>query len=208
MTQETPRWLRIAREIQAIAQTGLHFSETDYHRQRYRRLLDLAAEIVANKAEIDRERWVDNFSAQPGYATPKVDVRGAMVRDGRILLVRERTDGRWCLPGGWADVGESPSEMVVREVWEESGFRVRAVRLIGVYDANHDRVELQFFHAYKLVFYCEIVGGDARPSEETSAVEFFDRDRIPPLSLERTNPRHLAAIWSFLETPDAQTEFD
>ncbi|MFZ0430036.1 MAG: NUDIX hydrolase [Acidobacteriota bacterium] len=208
MTSEIPRWLQIAREIQAIGQTGLHFSETDYHRQRYGRLLELAAEIVQEKTGLEREPLALDFSRQPGYATPKVDVRGAIVREGRVLLVQERTDQLWCLPGGWADVGESPSEMVVREVWEESGFRVRANRLVGVFDANRQGGPLQFFHAYKLLFMCEIVEGEARPSDETQAVQFFARDQIPPLSLQRTAARHLEAVWNFAEDPSTVPVFD
>ena len=208
MTSEIPRWLQIAREIQALGQTGLHFSETDYHRQRYGRLLELAAEIVQEKTGLEREPMALDFSRQPGYATPKVDVRGAIVQEGRVLLVQERTDQLWCLPGGWADVGESPSEMVVREVWEESGFRVRANRLVGVFDANRQGGPLQFFHAYKLLFMCEIVEGEARPSDETQAVQFFARDQIPPLSLQRTAARHLEAVWNFAEDPSAVPVFD
>jgi 8-oxo-dGTP pyrophosphatase MutT (NUDIX family) len=119
-----PRWLAWAREIQALSQTGLAFASNDYETQRYRRLAEIAAEIVGDHTDLPEERLYEDFAMQPGYATPKVDVRGAVVRDGEILLVQERVDGLWCMPGGWADVGDLPSEMVTREVWEESGYRV------------------------------------------------------------------------------------
>src|SRR5512136_2323864 len=110
MTNYTlPRWLAWARELEALGQTGLTYSESDYDRQRYERLLGLAAEITREHAGLPVEPLVESFAAQPGYATPKVDVRGAVVRDGRILLVKERRDGLWCMPGGWADVGDLPS---------------------------------------------------------------------------------------------------
>jgi ADP-ribose pyrophosphatase YjhB (NUDIX family) len=189
-----PRWLEWAREIQALSQTGLHYSETEYHAQRYRRLMEIAAEIVESHAGLPRQPVLEGFLAQPGYATPKVDVRGAVVRDGKILLVQERADGCWAMPGGWADVGEYPSAMVVREVWEESGFEVQVRKVIGVYDANRGGRPQEFYHAYKVVFLCEIVGGEARTSDETMAVGFFSFDDLPPLSVERTGERHLVEV--------------
>jgi ADP-ribose pyrophosphatase YjhB (NUDIX family) len=145
---------------------------------------------------------------QPGYATAKVDVRGAVVRDQRLLLVRERSDGRWSMPGGWADVGEVPSEMVAREVREESGFDVVAERVVGVYDANRDGDPLEFYHAYKIVFLCRIVGGEARASDETSEVGFFELDALPDLSTARTNERHVADLRIHLADPTTPAMFD
>jgi ADP-ribose pyrophosphatase YjhB (NUDIX family) len=206
--ESTPRWLAWAREIQALSQTGLTFSETEYHRQRYRRLMEIAAEIVGSHSDLASEPVLENFAVQPGYATPKVDVRGAVLRDGRILLVQERSDGRWCMPGGWADVGEGPSAVVVREVWEESGFQVKPTALIGVYDANRSGRPLSFYYAYKIVFLCDIIDGVARPSDETLAVDFFPFNDVPPLSAERTNERHLADVAAFIADRRRVTIFD
>ncbi|MCX6027161.1 MAG: NUDIX hydrolase [Chloroflexi bacterium] len=203
-----PKWLTWAREIQALAQTGLHFAQDDYNRSRFRRLLDLAAEIVRDHTGADVPALQGIFLAQPGYATPKVDVRGAVFREGRILLVRERSDGGWCMPGGWADVGELPSAMVVREVWEESGFRVVARKLIGVYDANRDGTPLAVFHAYKVVMLCVLLSGEPTPSSETSAVDFFGREAIPPLSSARTSPRLIAEAFAHLDDPLRPPAFD
>jgi ADP-ribose pyrophosphatase YjhB (NUDIX family) len=208
MSQEVPTWLQLAREIQSLSQTGLHFSQTDYDRHRYGRLLEIAAEMVALKSFVEAEAAARNFRLQSGYATPKVDVRGAVVREGRILLVRERSDGLWCLPGGWADVGETPSEMVVREVREESGCDVIPLRVVGVYDANRGGEPLEFYHAYKIVFLCELTGGEATAGEETLAAEFFARDSVPPLSLQRTGPRHLNDVWACFDDPFRATLFD
>jgi ADP-ribose pyrophosphatase YjhB (NUDIX family) len=203
-----PRWLEWAREIQALSQTGLHYSHDEYEIQRYQRLIEIAAEIVQSHAGLPREPMIENFSWQPGYATPKIDVRGAVVQDGKILLVQEKMDQRWCMPGGWGDVGEIPSNMVAREVWEESGFEVKPTKLVGVYDANRDGRPLQFFHAYKIVFLCEILSGFARPSEETLAVDFFDFDKLPPLSSSRTNERHLADVLAHYRDKNQATIFD
>jgi ADP-ribose pyrophosphatase YjhB (NUDIX family) len=208
LSDDSPFWLRIAREIQSLAQTGLAFSETHYDTERYRRLTEIAAEITARSSDLEEENLIRHFLALPGYTTPKVDVRGAVIRDGQILLVRERSDGGWCMPGGWADVGEKPTEMVVREVWEESGFRVSARKVIGVYDANRSRSPLEFHHAYKIVFLCDITGGEARPSEETSDVRFFDFDALPPLSGERTSERHLTEVLAHWRNPERMAAFD
>jgi ADP-ribose pyrophosphatase YjhB (NUDIX family) len=202
-----PRWLEWAREIQALSQTGLTYNDDDYNVQRYQRLMEIAAEIVQSHTGLPKDPLVENFLAQPGYATPKVDVRGAVIRGGKILLVQERVDGCWCMPGGWADVGEIPSKMVEREVWEESGFEVKTRKVIGVYDANRIN-PLEFYHAYKIVFLCEIIGGQARPSNETLSVDFFSFDDLPPLSRERTNEHHLAEVLAHLQNDSRPAAFD
>jgi ADP-ribose pyrophosphatase YjhB (NUDIX family) len=203
-----PHWLEWAREIQAISQIGLTYSQIEYDTQRYQRLMAIAAEIVHSQTDLPQEPVLKNFQVQPGYATPKVDVRGAVVRDGKILLVQERSDGRWCMPGGWADVGDRPSEVVTREVWEESGFQVIARKVIGIYDANRSGQPLEFYHAYKIVFLCDITDGQARPSYETQAVEFFAFDALPSLSLNRTNQRHLDDVRCHLRDHSRPVNFD
>jgi ADP-ribose pyrophosphatase YjhB (NUDIX family) len=206
---DVPRWLLWAREIQALSQTGLAYSETDYDLQRYHRLTEIAAEIIESHSDLSQQQALDHFLMQPGYATPKVDVRAAVVRDGQILLVQEREDQRWCMPGGWADVGDVPSEAAAREVWEESGFEVVVKKLIGAFDANRDGGRpLELYHAFKLVFWCEITGGEARSSSETLDVGFFAFDDLPPLSSNRTNERHLAEVQAHLKDPRRPSAFD
>ncbi|MBW2530262.1 MAG: NUDIX hydrolase N-terminal domain-containing protein [Deltaproteobacteria bacterium] len=157
--QGLPRWLTWAREIQALCQTGLAFSQNQYDVKRCRRLMEIAAEMVACHTGESVTELTEGFISQPGYATPKVDVRCAALRQGEILMVQERCDGRWTLPGGWADVGETPAEMVVRETWEESGFDVVPRKVVGVWDANRGGRNLVLYHAYKVLFLCDIVGG-------------------------------------------------
>jgi ADP-ribose pyrophosphatase YjhB (NUDIX family) len=186
MTEHLPRWLAWAREIQALAQIGEAYSENQWQSRRYRRLMEISAEIIAEHADLEKNSVFKDFCSQLGYATPKVDVRGAVFRDDRLLMVRERLDNCWTMPGGWAEVGDTPSEAIEREVWEESGFRVKCRKVVGVYDAN--RIEpLDLYHAFKLVFLCDIVGGEAKVSDETAEVTFFALDEIPEnLSVERT----------------------
>lgn len=205
---KTPRWLDWAREIQALSQTGLHFAENDYQRERYQRLIEIAAEIFSQYSDLAYQPLVDRFLKQTGYATPRVDVRGAVFRDDRLLLVRERMDGGWTMPGGWADVGDLPSESVEREVWEEAGFRVKARKVIGVYDANRTG-PLEVFHAFKIVFLCDLISGEPRPSNETSEVAFFGLEDIPiKLSGERTRPRHIEDVFAAYADPYKETVFD
>ena len=205
---EPPRWLEWAREIQALSQTGLHYSEDDYQRQRYTRLCEIAAEIIFQHSNLEFAPLMDIFNAQIGYATPRVDVRGAVFQDGKLLLVRERQDNGWTMPGGWADVGDVPSQAAEREVWEEAGFRVKARKVVGVYDAN--RVgPLELFHAFKIVFLCDLISGAARPSEETSEVAFFGPEEMPePLSGERTRARHILDAFAMFKDEDVPTVFD
>jgi len=203
-----PKWLEWAREIQALSQTGLAFNQSEYDTQRFTRLLEIAAEIVATHSQLPKDHVLEKFLAQPGYATPKVDIRGAVVRDGKILLVQEKSDGNWCMPGGWADVGESASQAVVREVWEESGFRVKPVKVVGVYDANRSGRPLELFHAVKVIFMCELMGGKATPSIETLSVDFFDFNDLPPLSGNRTNERHLAEVMAHDKDKNRPSWFD
>jgi ADP-ribose pyrophosphatase YjhB (NUDIX family) len=203
-----PPWLAWARELQALGQTGLTFNQDQYNGPRYRRLTEIAAEIVAAHTRLEAGAVLDNFRVQPGYATPKVDVRAAIGRDGRVLLVQERADDRWAMPGGWADVGEVPSEMVAREAREESGLEVVARKVIGVYDANRRGEPLEFYHAYKVMFLCEIVGGLPAAGDETLAVDFFAPASLPPLSLERTSERHIAEALAHALDPSRPAAFD
>ena len=203
-----PRWLEWAREIQALAQIGSFYDENEYQKQRNERFIEIAAEIVSEHSDLEYPAIVDAFKLTIGYSTPRVDVRGAVFQNQRILLVRERMDGRWTLPGGWADVGDVPSQAVEREVLEEAGYIVKARKIIGVYDANRFG-KLDLFHAYKIIFLCELLDGKATPSLETSEVAFFRKEDIPDkLSDERTNLRHIQDAFNCLVFPDIPTIFD
>ena len=204
---DTP-WLAWVRRLQAIAQTGLTFSEDTYDRERYEQIRDIAAEIVAGHTGMDATAIVDLFRGQEGYATPKVDVRGAVFDGERLLLVRERIDGLWTLPGGWADVGDSPAEAVVREIREESGYEARATRLVALYDRNKQGHPPMPFHAYKAFFLCDLLGGSAAVSHETTAVGFFARTEIPPLSTGRVTTHQIERMFAHRDNPELPTEFD
>ncbi|HMK86300.1 MAG TPA: NUDIX hydrolase [Steroidobacteraceae bacterium] len=203
-----PPWLTIGRELAAIAQIGLTFCRDPFDRQRYERVRELSATLIARGAGLAERDVLEILCHGTGYATPKVDVRAAAFADGRVLLVREVSDGSWTLPGGWADVNESPAESVVREVAEESGYRARAVKLAAVYDYRKRNRLHHLDSIYKLFFICELEGGSARSSIETSEAAFFARDALPPLSIGRTTAAQIERMFEHAERPDLPTDFD
>jgi len=204
-----PEWLAWARRLQAIAQTGLTYAPNAYDVERYTEIRRIASDMMAHGAGIpDATRIADLFSRESGYATPKVDVRAAVFRDGRILLVKEREDGCWTLPGGWADIGDSPAAAAVREVREESGYEVACRKLALLFDRDkHGHPPLPY-HVYKLFFLCDLLGGTASPNHETAGVDFFAEDALPPLSLTRVVPEEIALLFDHHRHPEWPTTFD
>jgi ADP-ribose pyrophosphatase YjhB (NUDIX family) len=181
-------WKDWARRVQALAQNGLTYTEGVFDRERYHELQSIAAQMLSALGGGEPPRVEDDLKLESGYATPKVDVRGVVFRGEEILLVREKDDGRWTLPGGWADGGDSPSEAVVREIREESGYETRAVRLLGLYDRDRQGHPPLQWYVYKLFIECELTGGAPLHSIETDGVEFFRQNELPELSLERVLP--------------------
>ncbi|MFL6353303.1 MAG: NUDIX hydrolase [Bryobacteraceae bacterium] len=206
---ESSQWLEWAQRLQAIAQTGLAYSKDMFDTERYAAIRSVAAQMMASGCgTADPCSFLEMFKRDAGYATPKVDVRAAAFHAGRVLLVRESEDGRWTLPGGWADVGEAPSLAAVREVKEESGYQVVATKLAAVYDRNQHGHPAIPFHAYKLFFICSITGGAASNSFETDAVDFFEEDRIPPLSTTRVTATQIEHMFGHYRHMDWPTSFD
>lgn len=199
--------LELSRRLLALSQTGLYFSTDEYDRERYREVAQIAARLlelqgVASAADVSKAWFADT-----GYATPKVEVRGAIFRDDRVLMVRERADGKWTVPGGWADVNDTPSAAVLKEIEQESGFSARIVKLAAVFDRNkHNPPSL--FHCWKLFFVCEITGGEARTSYETSAVDFFPLDALPELSMGRATAEQIRRMHRHHLDHSLPTEFD
>jgi ADP-ribose pyrophosphatase YjhB (NUDIX family) len=207
MNSKQPKWMDWAREIFSLSQAGLTYCKNEFDLERYRRLQEITGEMIASQSDLEKQAVLDSFSMQAGYVTPKIDVRGAVVNEGKILLIQERADDRWSMPGGWADLGNAPASVAEREVWEESGYRVKAEKVVAVLDAN--RIEpMEFYHAYKIIFLCKLMGGDPRTSHETLAVDFFDPSALPPLSLLRTNEAMLAEVFAHVRDPRRPTAFD
>jgi ADP-ribose pyrophosphatase YjhB (NUDIX family) len=201
-------WLRWAQELQALAQMGLAYNQNPFDRERYEAIQRIAADIIATHTAADIEAIHATLVLNHGPATPKIDVRGVVVRAGRVLLVKERSDGCWTLPGGWADINESAAQAAVREVREESGYEVRAVKLLALYDRNkHDHPPL-LWHTYKAFFACEIIGGAPADSIETDGVEFFALDDLPALSTGRANAAQIHRLVAHHAHPEWPTDFD
>lgn len=210
------RLLEIADQVRALAGTGMHHAENEFDRERYDALMRLAAEAAAlahaDEGDADAGAVERLFrTADRGYVTPKVDVRMVVLRGDEVLLVHERSDSRWALPGGWADVGDAPSEAAARETREEAGLEVRPLALAGIYDSRlQPRAPPHAFQIYKLVFLGEMLDARALPraGHEVLAAEFHPLDALPELSLGRTLPQHIEAARRIAADPQAATHFD
>lgn len=196
--------------MQSIASTGLHYSGDEYDRERYQEIASIANEMLSMLGNVPVRRiqgLVSDFAK--GYATPKVDVRGAVFENGKVLLVREVSDDLWTLPGGFADVGMSPSENVVKEIWEEATLRVKANALYGIRHKAKHEYDPDVRDFYKLFFLCEIVH-ESRPApgSEIADVGFFSLDELPPLSKGRVLEKDIAAAHTFKDNPRRLAIFD
>jgi ADP-ribose pyrophosphatase YjhB (NUDIX family) len=200
--------LDLSRRLLALSQTGLHFTAEEYDRERYREIGDIASKLLELQAGVGADAVRQAWFVEDGYATPKVDVRGAVFRDNTVLLVRERVDGRWTVPGGWADVNDTPSAAILKEIEQESGFTARVTKLAAIYDRNKHNHPAYLYHSWKLFFVCEITGGAARTSYETTAVEFFPLDDLPELSTGRSNAAQIRRMYQHHLDPHLPTEFD
>jgi ADP-ribose pyrophosphatase YjhB (NUDIX family) len=202
---------QIAIRLSALAQDGLTFAANDYDRDRYQHLSRLAAELLSVISGRPADDLALELGRDSGYATPKIDVRGVIFDDQeRVLLMRERTDGRWSLPGGWADPGDSPSEAVTREILEESGYPASVVKLIACWDRDlQGHLPKLPVHVYKLFFLCRRDGDVQAPAVlETLDVGWFALDELPPLSLGRVNQREIERALAHHRDPALPTEFD
>jgi ADP-ribose pyrophosphatase YjhB (NUDIX family) len=203
-----PEWLRWAQRIQAIAQTGLTYAGDPYDRERYEELRGIAVEMASRGLSLPAEEVRVAFAPGLGYPTPKVDVRAVVFRGEELLLVRERRSGRWTLPGGWADAGDTPSLAAERETLEESGYRVRARKLIALLDKSRHEHPPSVDYTYKVLVACRLEGGEPATGHEIDAVGFFARAAIPELDLDRTTPGQVALAFSHLEDPSRAADFD
>jgi len=202
------KWLEWAKKIQAISQSGLTFSKDPYDVERYNELRNISAEIIAEYTDLEMEKVADLFASETGYQTPKVDVRGVVFKENKILLVRESEDLTWSLPGGFCDVGLSATENVVKEIQEESGYIVIPKRLLAVLDMNKHPHPPQPYHYYKLFIQCEIIGGNASAGLETDKIGFFNEDALPSLSTNRNTESQIHMLFDFLRNPLNETIVD
>jgi ADP-ribose pyrophosphatase YjhB (NUDIX family) len=202
--------LQWARKVQAIAQNGLEFTKDTFDRDRFEQLQQLVTSILTSELEITPRQLKGLWQGDEGYATPKVDVRGGVFEQDTVLMVRERSDGKWTLPGGWVDVGDAPSFAMEREIREESGYLAKAVKLAALFDKNNPAHGHPpgILHIYKLFFVCELTGGKATLSNETDGVEFFPVSSLPPLSMGRATQSEIERLYQHHLNRGLPTDFD
>lgn len=205
---EDLRGIEWAKRIQAIAQAGLTYSKDGYDLERFEELRAISVEMMAAYSGMGIHQVANLFANESGYQTPKVDVRSVVMQDGKMLLVKETSDGCWSLPGGWADIGLSAGEVAVKEVKEESGYDVEPVRLLAVLDRNKHPHPPLAYHVYKLFILCKLTGGQAQTSIETSGSGFFAENELPPLSTDRITAGQIAMLFRQVREQSAETVFD
>jgi ADP-ribose pyrophosphatase YjhB (NUDIX family) len=203
-----PDWLRWAQRIQAIAQTGLTYAQDPYDRERYAELRTIAVEVASCALDAPQDAVRVAFASGLGYPTPKVDVRAVVFHGKELLLVREARNGCWTFPGGWADAGDTPAGAAEREALEESGYRVRAHKLLALLDKARHEHPPSLDYTYKVLVGCRLEGGSPATSHEVDAVGFFAREAIPELDLDRTTPGQIELAFAHAADPDRPTDFD
>lgn len=202
------KWLDWAKQIQSIAQAGLTYSKDVYDLERFEQLRQISIEIMSEYTNTEMKMVKELFANETGYATPKIDIRAVVFKDNKILMVREKIDGDWALPGGWADIGLTPSEVAMKEVKEESGFDVKATKLLAVLDKKCHPHPPSPYHVYKIFIQCEIIGGQATEGTETSEVGFFSENELPKLSVARNTETQIKMSFKHLRNPHSETNFD
>lgn len=200
------KWLDWAKQIQSIAQIGLTYSKDVYDLERFQALREISIEILDTYTFVGVDKINLSFANETGYATPKVDIRGVVFEDDKILLVKEKVDGAWALPGGWADIGYSPSEVAVKEIREEAGYDVVPVKLLAVLDKKFHHHPPEPYHIYKMFILCQIIGGHALGGVETSEVRFFGENELPDLSAERNTIAQVKSMFDYLRDPNKEVK--
>lgn len=202
------KWLKWAMEIQSLAQGGLAYTNNVYDIERYERLREIAAEMVAEKSNINLEKVKDLFCNEKGYQTPKIDTRAAIFKDNKILLVHEN-DGRWALPGGWCDVLESIESNTLKEVREEAGLEAKAIKIIAIQDRNKHNKPVYAYGICKFFVLCEAIGGAFVENIETTETKYFSLGEIPEnLAEEKTSKEQIKMCFESANSENWQTLFD
>ncbi|QEY52201.1 NUDIX hydrolase [Legionella longbeachae] len=200
-------WFKWITELQGLCQAGLAYSKNSYDIERFQRIEQIVAQMAAYCSSQPANVIQEHFQVEKGYPTPKIDVRAVILQNENILLVKERTDGLWSLPGGWIDVSESPSEAIIREVREEAGYDVKIIKLLSVWDKlKHDHPP-QWPHTYKLFFYAQILSGHFEPNTEILDLGYFPLHQLPDLSVHRVTKKQLERLYQLITHP-TDTQYD
>ncbi|MCU4392122.1 NUDIX hydrolase [Acinetobacter courvalinii] len=205
--KDSTEWIETLNKITGLAQTGLYYSKDIYDKERYDQIISYVRTLIDLK-EIDTQDFIADVLQDVGYATPKIDVRAVVFKDHKLLLAKETQDGLWSIPGGWADIGYSAAENAEKEVLEETGLEVKVTRLLALTDRRKHPHPAMFLHVYKAFFWCELIGGELKPSIETSEVGFFGSNELPPISTARVTETQIHHFFELLQGLPEQTDFD
>ena len=192
------KWIEWVKQIQAIAQAGLTYSKDVYDIERFQQLRNISIEMMSHYTKTDWEVVEHLFASETSYQTPKVDIRAVVFQNEEMLFVKEKSDGKWALPGGWADIGLTPTEVAAKEVWEEAGYKVDNFRLLAIFDKQKHDLSPSISHVYKIFIGCEIVGGEKQIGIETEDVQFFGKMNIPDLSLSRNTRWQIKQMFTYM----------
>ncbi len=192
--------LDVVKRIKAIAETGLVYTNGSYDKERYEELKEISLRLMAEISGIPFTKLDNFFLPQLDYPTPKVDVRGFVLNDkGQILMAQERVDGKWTIPGGWADVGNTPTEVAIKEIREETGLNAEIVRLLAIYDKQRHPHPSEPYYIYKLMFHCRVTGGKLKAGFDMQGADWFSLDELPPLSEERILESQLNHLFTLVK---------
>jgi ADP-ribose pyrophosphatase YjhB (NUDIX family) len=202
------KWLKWAIEIQSLAQSGLAYTNNVYDIERYEKLREISAEMIAEKSNLNLEKVKDLFCNETGYQTPKIDTRAVIFKDNKILLTHEN-NGTWALPGGWCDVLESVESNTIKEAKEETGLDVKAIKVIAIQDRNKHNTPVYAYGVCKVFILCEVIGGKFEENIETTEIKYFSLEDLPQnLAEEKTNKEQIEMCFKAHNNNDWQTQFD
>ena len=202
------KWLKWAIEIQSLAQSGLAYTNNVYDIERYEKLREISAEMIAEKSNLNLEKVKDLFCNETGYQTPKIDTRAVIFKDNKILLTHEN-NGTWALPGGWCDVLESVESNTIKEAKEETGLDVKATKVIAIQDRNKHNTPVYAYGVCKVFILCEVVGGKFEENIETTEIKYFSLEDLPQnLAEEKTNREQIEMCFEAYNNKEWDTQFD
>ena len=202
-------YLNTFKKIKALAETGLVYAQNGYEVERNQELIDLSKELMSSIANQTIEAFDKYYLPPKEYPTPKVDVRGLLLNEkGEVLLAKEMMDGRWSIPGGWADIGHTPTEVVVKEIEEETGLQAEVLRVLAIYDKRCHAHPPQPLYIYKIVFLCRATGGELRGNFDIEEARWFPLDALPPLSEDRILKSQIDELYNLAMHPELPPVYD
>ncbi len=205
---EEKKWLDIAKKLQSIAQAGLEYSKDKYDLERFEEIRKVSIDIMECYTDIEREKIKNLFAGETGYQTPKIDIRAAVFHENKILMVKEKLDNRWSLPGGWADIDLSLKENLIKEAMEEAGEKIIPERILAVYDRNRNTNILFPHSVYKIFVQCKYLESKFVENIETEETGFFSVDQLPELSETRNTASQIKMCFRYKDKPFHEPYFD